>query len=757
MRNEAPATTTTADAPRRAGVRLPDGANRGWLPDGDGGLLPNVIGGVLQGIFCALTAVAFAIFVFAHGPAGSLAVGTSVLLLGSLVLNLALAFGSKIQPVVGGPQDTVVVILAVMVTSVTAALGTRAHTQALPTILVLVMVSSLALGGAYLVLGIFHLGQLIRYLPYPVIGGFLAGAGWLIAVGSFGIMTAQPISGLQSLSLLDVAQVAAALGLAVALPLFQRLVSHHLTMLGTLLAALVVFYLILVLLRIPVAQAQAQGWLLGTMPSGMLLQVGWPVALPHVAWGVILGQSGNIFTLVVINVVATLLNLAGLEVALHQQSDVNAELRVRGVGTLLTGLVGGAAGYDYLSYAVVAQRGHARGRLVPLIAGLVVLATLLGGSALLGLVPRFMLAGMMFIVGVGLLAEWLIGTWSTLPRLEYGILVLITVVIAVAGFFPGVIVGMLAAIVLFVFNYSRTSAIKHDLPGTAYHSTVDRPLDAQRILHERSAAIHVYELQGYIFFGTAYSVLQRVQQRLAQSAPTPLRYAIVDFRNVAGIDSSAAYSLTTLRRVADEHDTLLIFTSLSPGMRQRLRVTQEGSAQQEGWAVFSDVDHALEWCEDQLLGERDGTVGRPLAARLADEMPGFTPREIEERLLGHLAYAALAQGEYLTRQGEAASEIYLIETGRVAVALELPDGKEVRLRVMQPGTLVGELAFYRNAPRTASVTALEPTTCYRVSGATLQAIAEQDPAMVAAFHAFVARVLSERLTTMDQAVAALLG
>lgn len=725
-----------------------------WLPHGIGQAPLDVLGGVLQGCICIFFAVAFAVYIFPHTTAG-LAVGLGTLLIGLVAINVVFAFAAQVQPVVAGPQDTTAVVLAVMATAVSASLNSHAPNKVLPTILLLAVVSTMTLGVTFLLLGIFRVGQVVRYLPYPVLGGFLAGTGWLLIVGGFGMLTGQPVTGPGSLSPLVIGQIVLGFALAAAIPLLQRLVPHYLTFLVTLLGAIVLFYVAVWLFGVPMVQVRASGWLVNPLPPGSLAQTPWLASLPQVDWSLVLDQSGNIFTLVVVNAVAALLNIAGMEVALHQSADVDRELRVHGVANVLAGLFGGVGGYDYVSLSVLAQRGGARSRIVPLVTGLMALGALLGGSALLSLVPRFLIGGLTLYVGVELLYPWLVGMWSAMPRLEYAIVVLITLVIAIAGFFPGVLVGTLAAVVLFAVTYSRTSVVKHELSGAAYRSNVDRPLDHQRALGERGDAIQIYALEGFIFFGTANRILERIRARVSDSGSAALRYAILDFRHVTGLDSSATYSFSQVDVLLREYGAELIYTDLMPTMRERLRTPVAGM--NESVRHFPDLDRALEWCENALLADLPDARERPLATSLASEMGApYSPRDIEERLLAHLPWRDVPQGGYVIRQGDDSSEMYLLSEGQVAVMLDLPSGHQVRLRVLNPGALVGELAYYRQTPRTASVIAIEPSICYRVTREALRSLEERDADIVAAFHAYVARVLSERLTTMDGTLAALL-
>jgi SulP family sulfate permease len=140
----------------------------------------------------------------------------------------------------------------------------------LPTVIALLGLASLATGICFLVLGLFGLGKLVRIIPYPVIGGFLAGTGWLIVEGSMGVMAGVPLR-LDTLSALFQGDLLARWGPSVlyagALLAAARRFRSYLTIPALLVAATGVFYLGLWLAGASIAQASTQGWLLGPMPG----------------------------------------------------------------------------------------------------------------------------------------------------------------------------------------------------------------------------------------------------------------------------------------------------------------------------------------------------------------------------------------------------------------------------------------------------------------------------------------------------------
>ena len=98
--------------------------------------------------------------------------------------------GAAIAP----PQDAPSVIVALAVASAAAGVSGASPTAQLATVSVLVACSTLAMAVCYAVLRGFRLGALVRFMPHPVMGGFLAGTGWLLVVlGGVGLTTRVPL------------------------------------------------------------------------------------------------------------------------------------------------------------------------------------------------------------------------------------------------------------------------------------------------------------------------------------------------------------------------------------------------------------------------------------------------------------------------------------------------------------------------------------------------------------------------------------
>jgi SulP family sulfate permease len=168
-----------------------------------------------------------------------------------------------------------------------------------------------------------------------------------------------------------------------------------------------------------------------------------------------------------------------------------------------------------------------------------------------------------------------------------------------------------------------------------------------------------------------------------------------------------------------------------------------------GFIAGEDLAALGKWFENDLLH------GAGLEPHGYDEALGvFLERELgssvkAERVLAYLERRELEKGAHLMRQGDETDALYFIESGKVAVELELGEEEPVRLRSIGPGT-VGEIGLYIGLPRTASVVAEDRASVHRLSAAALTRMERDEPDLAAAFHKFIARRLANRLANTTE-------
>jgi len=732
-----------------------------WFQDdfGPDRLLPGLIAGLLMGVTEVFAALSLGSLVFSGALAPYLPYGIGMALFTAAVMLIATSLASRVPGVMGSAQDTSSVTLAVIAAGLVGTLSAAGATDRLTTVLAAIAATTLLTGLFFLALGAFRLGGLVRFVPYPVVGGFLAGTGWLLLQGSFGVMAGFPLTLRNLPALLRPDQLVLWVpGVLFAVVLFfgLRRIRHFLAMPGILAGAIVLFYLALLVTGTSVGEAVDRGLLLGAASGEAIWQ---PLALESLLaadWPAILGQGGNIAIVLILSVVGLLLNASALELAIRKDVDLNRELRAAGLANLLSGLGGGMVGYHALSLSTLSYRIGARGRLPGLVAGAVCAVLLFAGSSVLAFFPKPILGGLLFFLGLDFLAEWVVAAWSRLSRGEYAVVLLIMVLMGAVNLLTGVAVGLVAMIALFVLNYSRIDVVHHAVSGAEMASNVERCAHHRRVLAgDLGRRVYVLELQGYLFFGTANALLERIRARVADPGQPKVQFIILNFRRVLGLDSSAVLSFVKARQLAEAQEIALVLTHVSPRILRQL----EGaglSEKEKGVRILRDLDRGLEYCEEELLDLFRVTMKAipvTLRAQLADA--GFAKADTA-RLMRYLERLSVQEGETLLRQGEEADKLYFVERGTVSVYLETDQGERVRLQTLGLGTAVGELGMYLGARCTASVVADSQGLVYRLTGQALARMQEEEPELAATFHQFIARLLSERLAATTRTLEAVL-
>ena len=733
-------------------------------------LLAVLIAGLVIGLIIASAEISFAVLIFSGDLAGFVPNGIGLFMAGSLIATIVTGLSSSYPGMVSPNEDVPAAIVAVMAAGIASSMpASAAPEEIFLTVVAVIVVTSLLTGLVFILQGYFKVGALFRFLPYPVVGGFLAGLGWVLASGGLSAMAGIPLE-LGQLSALFQSDVLlhwvpGAIFAVVMLLILNRF-SHYLIMPGMILGIAGLFYLLIVILNIPIAQVSEQGWLLGPFATGGLWQPISPAILLEVEWPTIFGQIGNIAALLIVSTIALLLSASGMELTVERDIQLDRELQASGLGTLGSGLVGGLVSYPALGLSTLGYRISGSSRLLSLVVAAVLGIVLYFGSDILSWTPKMLFGGLLMFLGLSLLDEWVYKAWFKFSSIDYVIIISILVVIAAIGFLEGVALGVVLAVVLFVVNYSRVNVVKHALSGANYQSRVTRRRLHREILVEKGEEIYILQLQGFIFFGTANNLLNQVRQRLEGTDLPRLRFAILDFQQVTGVDSTAMLSFSKMIKLAQRQQVVLVLTNPSlestlPGQHTSISKLFaqldhiEQAETEKSVCIFPDLDRGLEWCENQILlaaGVKLNDDPESLQSQLRSLMPEATNLD---RVLKYFERLEVGPGYYLMKQGDPPEELYYIESGQVTAQLEFPDRSSIRLETMRGGRVVGEIGFYLNRPRTAAVITDEPSVIYRLSMQIIKQMEQSDPEAAFAFHQGIIRLVSERLTHLITTVNAL--
>ena len=714
--------------------------------------------GLVGGAIVLPLVISFAILIFSGELSVFASQGIGMVLFGGLIMQLIVALTSSVPGLIGAPQDSPAAVLGLSALMVAARMEGMPPEAKFITVVVMVMLTSVVAGLFFVFVGGFKLSRFVRFMPYPVVGGFVAGTGLLLTQGALGVMLGRTFH-ITDLEILfqteDLLLWIPGILFGTIVLIASRRSKHLLTYPALLIGAVMLFYLAVTGSGYTLDQVRDLGWLLGPFPPGALWTPLDLSLLAQVDWGLILSQSSNIAAVALISIVALLLNASALELIAQKDMDLNRELISIGAANIAGGLAGSSVGYHHLGVSSIALRLGTTSRLVALFAALVSGLALLFGASLLSLIPKFVVGGLIFFVGLSFLVEWLYDAWFQLGLIDYTLVWIILIVVGAVGFLQGVGVGIIIAIILFVVNYSRIDISKDKLTGSTYQSNMERPIEQRQLIKSMGESIFILRLQGFIFFGTSQSLVSQVNLRAKDPTQEKLRFLILDFQHVSALDASAIFSFVRLKQMAAANQFHLVLTDLNKDIKAKL--ARNGLDEQELIIrIFPTLDYGMEWCESKLLLEEGGSSiirAGTLRAQLGKLLPS---EEQVEKFITYLERQEAQEYHILIHQGDPPDCMYFIDSGEVTTRLQMSKGSFIRLKSQQGGTMVGEMGLFLNQSRTATVVVSKPSVLYRLSLSSYKRMMQDDPQLAFYLYQWIGRVLSVRIAENNSTLEVLL-
>lgn len=704
-------------------------------------LLPNLVAGTLCALVTLAYASSFAALIFGGALSSSINLGVWTAIVGSCIAILALSFLSSFPFALGGPDSNPSVILSISAAGIAAEVLQDANTSAelLPTIFVFLFGSAILCGLLLFAFGRLHWGRYVRYIPYPVVGGFLAGTGYLLLAGGWKLLIGKTIllTELADLQAVPPLSWFFAFGVGLALLVATRLSKHFLVIPAVLAVGIIGFHAALVASGLSLEDARAAEMLLKPVSIGAW-QNPFNQNLAAVRWDLLLLHINDVAAMTLVVLVTSLLNATSLDVATGVEADFDRELKALGIANILGGFAGGLVAVNSFNRTMLNHRAGASSPVAARWCAALVLGAAIFAPGAVALLPRPVLIGLLLFLGLSLLLNWLWDVRRELPRVDYLTVAVILVIVAAFGIATGVILGVVIASLSFVVTFSRQSVVKQRFTSATQRSNVERSQQENACLEEQGEWLHGFVLQDYIFFGTANSLLEEIRGVLGRGD-----VLLIDFRLVRGVDASAVVVLRKLLRLADEHETQLLFTAIDEPLAQRFAacgLPLEKSAVRR----FADIDRGLEWAESKLLTSARPEVELTAALRLPDGADA-------ESLASYFELLEIPGGTALFQRGEPSNALYILLRGQLSVQIHIDDsGYTKRLRSYGPGTIVGEMGFYDGAPRSADIVADVDTNVARLSLERLKMLELAQPDRAAQFHRFVIMTLAARLRTANE-------
>lgn len=433
----------------------------------------------------------------------------------------------------------------------------------------------------------------------------------------------------------------------------------------------------------------------------------------------------------------TLLNSVSADNITQERSNNNRELIGQGLGNMLAALFGGIASVGTRTNTSANYSAGGRNSRSKLFNGLFSLLTIILLGPLLRYIPKVVLAGILVIVAIGAFDPWSINTMKRIiskqsnPRDLLEDLAIILLVMAGtigAGVFEAVGLGLMIALVVFIFRMSKDT-IRREFDASRVRSHVNRPEEEWQILERHGHHIKIIELEGVLFFGSA----DRLAAHLDPLIETDIGYFILDFKRISNIDSTGGNILAQLHKKCRQAEKTLLLNGIQEKQSIFISLETNGVLLQEirKEHIFPEVEDALSWAEDQLLDEyldpqrynkaislKDIKVFNQLNAAELDTLFFFiTKNEYEDKSV-------------IFRQGDSGDEIFFILKGRVDIFIDYENiDQRKRIAALSAGTVLGEIEVLDKKSRSGTAVANGHLTCLALPMEGIQILAHEYPAM----------------------------
>lgn len=744
------------------------------------GALRGVGGGVVGAL--AMLAVLLTLGLLAYAPMGPLAAALGIpgAFGAAIVGGAVLAAVSRSSVPIAAPSSATAVTLAALVLQlardpqVAAALATPS--QALDAARWVGAASALAvlgMGVVQLVLAGVGLARLAHFVPQPVLAGFLNGVALLIVLSQIpallGGATGLPAGQWPALLPQGLAALCLGLGTAACIAWVTWKRPAWPALLVGLLAGLLVAEVLLI-----AWPALPLGTMVGaiepTLPPGHVFVPWWDDDALDLARRHAGAIALTAVLLALIGGLETMLSSVAIEQGSGRRVHADRELAAVGLANVAGSMVGAVPIVLLRAGALAVQRAGGGGPPAALaFAGASALVFGIGGPAL-AWVPLTVLAGVMLMVGFGLVDRWSLRVaarwWQAARRGELAagddtlvglvVMAVVCALTATLGVAWGVAVGVALALVVFVRRVNR-ALVRDQLSGMARPSRRIYPGAIEARLIGLRTRVAVLELEGALFFGSAAQLPDRVDALGPQ-----VSLVVFDLRRVSTVDESGAMLLHEVAQRLARRGHELLLAGVVPGS-----AVANGLAAYVPWAAggaprrFADADQAMEAAEAALLAEA-AQDDPSLAALLATEaelplaacslVRGLSTRELRV-VATAMQRRELAQGEVIFQQGDEAEALYVVTRGSVSAIVRVRGAHDrtQRFASLGPGTMFGEMALVDQAGRSADAVA-DGAACLQVlSREHLDRLTAEHPEVAAKLYRNIAAHLGERLRVASMA------
>ncbi|MBF0128215.1 MAG: SLC26A/SulP transporter family protein, partial [Magnetococcales bacterium] len=624
-------------------------------------------------------------------------------------------------------------------------------------VLLLLAVVGLFSGAMQVLFGVLGGGKVIKFIPYPVVSGYLSGVGMLIFISQVPKLLGwpkgtDPWQGLTDPALWQWSGIVVGLVTIVGMSQAHRITKAIPAPIIGLLAGMATYFL-LGLNTPELYQLTGNKLLIGpinvdfsAMTQGF--QDRWQ-AMGKMSMADFAAILVPTMTLSVLLSIDTLKTCVVVDALTRSRHNSNRTLIGQGLSNMLSSVVGGMPGAGTMGATLVSINSGGRTRLSGFLEGVFSLVVLLLFARLIGWVPIAALAGILMVVAYRMF-DWhsftMLKQRSTM--LDFFVIAAVVIVAVSFNLIAAAGAGIGFAVVLFLRDQVRSSVVRRLRHGDQVSSKRSRLHEEKEILAAHGQASTIVELQGNLFFGTTDQLFTALEAELKRC-----RYLVLDLRHVQSVDFTAIRMLTQIGAILKDRQACLLFSDLPSqlpsGEDLGVYFEQTGLLSHgDNMQVFSDLDAAMEWIEDRLIEEnRQQEAGeeRPLELREIALLRGLLDEQCHAVMTTATEERGFGGGEKVFSQGDVGDEIYFVRRGQVRMVLPLQGGKSMTLAVFGRGNFFGDMAFLDRGHRSSDAVVDLPTDLYIISRHRFDEVVKSHPELGNRFFGRLARALSHRL------------
>ena len=710
--------------------------------------------GDLWGGFAAMlvalpSAIAFGITIFAPLGAEFGAKGALAGMLGVTALGLIAATFGGTQRLISAPCAPAAAVLSALTIQMSqAGVGSGAIVMSL-------FLVALVASGSQILFGVLKIGQLIKYMPFPVVSGYLSGVGLIIIFSQIPKWLALPkgmnwFDGFQHPELWQTPSLLIGMATAVVMVMAPKISTKVPAVIQGLVAG-VLMYWCLAFFAYPELQALANNhFVIGPLSAdlggmGQAITAPWvslgQMALPH--WEQVLVPALTLAVLLSIDTLKTCVVLDALSGTRHNS---NKELIGQGLGNLVSTLIGGSPGAGTMGATLVNKASGGETAMSGVFQGLWALLAVLLLTPLIAWIPVAALAALLVVIGFKMI-DWhsiqLVKSRDTV--LDFAVIAVVVLVANTMSLIAASGLGVTLAILMFVTEQIHTSTVRRKTYGNKIFSKRIRTQAERELLAAEGDKTIVFELQGSLFFGTTDQLYGSIESDVQKA-----KFVLMDFQRVQSLDVTAGHMIERIQKMMEERDAILILSRLPErlpsGRDLKTYVDHIGLLKESNTKVFAEMTDALEWIEDETIRLHKLEIQNTESLALTDfdlfkDLTASEAKELNETAK-HLSFK---KGELIYAHGTPGNSLLLIARGQIKLTLPVKGGQHVHLLTLGKGQFFGEMSFLDGHAHSADAYAIEDTELLNIDRESLAHAIGLDQRMMLIIFKKISLAIAERL------------